>query len=723
MSPMVIHHCRAYIYFFNPKQNGPDSVTHILPARIPFLVLAAMLWLAPGWSSDTELSTIEVQVLRRAVADASQSELMLADEGYLTATEFFIKYRVGDQVRYSGGNWRRLALLVDAPDEEAVEVTIPSVLTLEYHQAEAWDELPENARPVRIFGVERWRELRDHLLVSVLPTEGQTGIVLSFDSDDYFLYYDEQGIFNANELHDKPADYRIVATLDFNEFFQRARPILESYLAERGITEREFVFNTGDTGAYSLPFVYGNMDKRIAVFGRFVPESMLASPSGNVNDKVQTAGHVGRSHLSGFVLRPVSSLHRLFFAVTHTAFDTVRPDWMLTISSQPLPALNSGPAMDLDVWEEALDKLTGRPASTGTIKYLIDGEQFFIRFIDAIVSARESVHLRTYIFDNDDFAMKIGDLLKRRSGENVDVKVLLDGLGTIFATGATSKTEPEGHAPPPSVRRYLEADSQVDVRQATNPWLAGDHVKTTIIDQKYAFIGGMNIGREYRYDWHDLMMELEGPVVNILQEEFLDNWAQAGPFGDVGFMAQQFKPGVAEVEDTGYPVRVLFTKAGSSEIFRSQVAAIRASQKFIYIQNAYFTDDTILYELAKARRRGVDVRVIIPLESDRGLLTKANAVAANALLKYGIRVYIYPGMSHIKAAVYDGWACLGSANLDRLSLRINKEMNIATSDPQAVNELLETLFVPDLEQSPELTEPFPERWMDHLVETVGDYLL
>ena len=98
-------------------------------------------------------------------------------------------------------------------------------------------------------------------------------------------------------------------------------------------------------------------------------------------------------------------------------------------------------------------------------------------------------------------------------------------------------------------------------------------------------------------------------------------------------------------------------------------------------------------------------------------------MTANALLKYGIRVYIYPGMSHIKAAVYDGWACLGSANLDRLSLRINKEANVATSDPQAVNELVESLFVPDFEQSPELTEPFPERWMDHLVETVGDYLL
>ena len=173
------------------------------------------------------------------------------------------------------------------------------MLPLEYHQAEPWDALPEDARPVRIFGVERWRELRDRLLVSVLPTAERAGVVLSFSNDDYFLYYDEHGIFSATELHAKPADYRILENLEFNEFFQRGQPLLESYLAEHGIAEREFVFNTGDTGAYSLPFVYGNIDKRIAVFGRFVPVSMLNRAGGNVNDKVQTAGHVGRSHITG----------------------------------------------------------------------------------------------------------------------------------------------------------------------------------------------------------------------------------------------------------------------------------------------------------------------------------------------------------------------------------------------------------------------------------------
>ena len=89
----------------------------------------------------------------------------------------------------------------------------------------------------------------------------------------------------------------------------------------------------------------------------------------------------------------------------------------------------------------------------------------------------------------------------------------------------------------------------------------------------------------------------------------------------------------------------------------------------------------------------------MPLVSDRGALTRDNALAANAMLENGVRVFIYPGMSHVKAAVYDGWACVGSANFDRWSLKINREMNVATSDPESVEELLERVFAAKLVSS------------------------
>ena len=59
-----------------------------------------------------------------------------------------------------------------------------------------------------------------------------------------------------------------------------------------------------------------------------------------------------------------------------------------------------------------------------------------------------------------------------------------------------------------------------------------------------------------------------------------------------------------------------------------------------------------MHALIEARQRGVDVRVIIPLETDRGLITRNIALAANALLENGVRVFIYPGFSHAKAAVF-----------------------------------------------------------------------
>ena len=536
------------------------------------------------------------------------------------------------------------------------------------------------------------------------------------------LYYNESNIFEARRFIDKPAEFSVQATFGFEEFLRRGLPQLESFLADEGVAARRVLFSTGDTGAYSLPFLYVNLDLPIAAFLRDTP-LRVGSASRERVQVAQSVAHVMQSHLGALVSRPASSMVRLFFVATEAAAETVRPTWLVSLESQPIPELAAGPGMDLTAWEARLDEMTGRPATSGELKFLIDGEEYFTRLVDVLTSARDSVLIRTYIFDNDDFARNIGELLRRRSREGVDVKVLLDGLGTILATRTQHASAPQDYSPPDSVRLFLEAESDVDVRQIKNPWLAGDHVKTTIIDSNLAFTGGMNIGREYRYAWHDMMIEMRGPVVGILSREFFDAWAHAGPWGDIGFFFHKLKPTQKGVARNGDPLRVLFTRPGDAEIFRAQRAAIRNAKRYIYVENAYFSDDTMLYELARARRRGVDVRVILPLVSNHGALNQSNALAANAMLEHGIRVFLYPGMSHVKAAVFDGWACMGSANWDKLSFRTNKELNIATSHPATVNELMERVFAEDFGKSVELTEPFPARWSDHLMEVVADYLL
>ena len=131
------------------------------------------------------------------------------------------------------------------------------------------------------------------------------------------------------------------------------------------------------------------------------------------------------------LFRPFSSLKRLFFLTTNTAIDLVKPVSLLWEADGPVPLVSQRPGMDLRLWEQQLDVLTGTQESRGSIRLLIDGDQFFPRFVDAVMAAQSSIHLRSYIFDTDDYATAIADLLKQRS-EQIEVKVLLDGLGTLW---------------------------------------------------------------------------------------------------------------------------------------------------------------------------------------------------------------------------------------------------------------------------------------------------
>jgi len=92
-----------------------------------------------------------------------------------------------------------------------------------------------------------------------------------------------------------------------------------------------------------------------------------------------------------------------------------------------------------------------------------------------------------------------------------------------------------------------------------------------------------------------------------------------------------------------------------------------------------------------------------------------NKVKTNVMLANGIRVYFYPKMSHIKAALYDGWACVGSANFDRMSLFVNGEMSLGISDKKFAEELNERLFKRDFADSEEITKPLKVDAADYLL--------
>ncbi len=175
-----------------------------------------------------------------------------------------------------------------------------------------------------------------------------------------------------------------------------------------------------------------------------------------------------------------------------------------------------------------------------------------------------------------------------------------------------------------------------------------------------------------------------------------------------------------------FPWQPLYTSPRKQEIAKAQLAALRRCRQRVWLQNAYLSDDAFITALVEARYRGVDVRIVFPADNDNGIMAANNRAMVPLLRRHGIRVYLLPGMSHIKAALYDGWACVGSANFDRLSLRVNHEFSIGFSDPALVGELENRLFKTDFQRSREVTgnpEPGPaDELMSSLIRSLAGQL-
>lgn len=435
--------------------------------------------------------------------------------------------------------------------------------------------------------------------------------------------------------------------------------------------------------------------------------------------------HLLRSHSTAILVRPASSIYELCNRLCDEVWDTgrrieVRFFRFPILESGPVPELCKEPVgMDLVEWEAYLDRLCGKKRTTAHIEFLVGGEPFYSALEREIEEAQFSIDLQTYLFDNDDVAEAIADKLRARSNE-IEVRVIYDGLGTYLSHFATAETQPEDTEFIGNMPRYLCRGSNIKLRVIPNIWFSGNHCKSMIFDAEMAFVGGMNIGREYRHEWHDMMIQLEGKVVAQLSGDFEKTWRHNSWGGDFAMVMPPASQSTVFRDPGVVPVRLLYTLPSQAQIYRAQLEAIRRSGSYIYIENAYFADDRIIYELCRARRRGVDVRVIMPSVVNHAIMEHSNRVAINTLLNHGVRVYMYPGMTHIKAAVYDGWACAGTANFDKLSLQVNRELNLGTSHPETVQQLLNVLFVPDFRKSIEITEPVSLDLTDHLIELIAD---
>jgi hypothetical protein len=342
------------------------------------------------------------------------------------------------------------------------------------------DRVLEEYAPVALFGAPDWRRLVREVEAAVTQQDGLAGTVLDVAQEkEVILFRDELGEFRSVPIEYKPADLPVARTVTLDDLLGYALPILDGWLAERGSRARHVLLDTGDTVEPGYAFVLIDLEARRGWFLRALGRD--AASKGTAEARAEVALHAVVGQVRSGVGRPVSSVARFFALASATTFDTLHASSLAMGSGKSVSPLSDGPGMDSTAWERELDALTGTAQTRGTIRYLVDGAQFFPRLIEAIQAAERSIDIRLYIFDNDDYALKIADLLKYRS-RKVRVRVLLDGLGTFGAAGALPAYTPDYFSGGPSIVSYLREGSEISVRLVQNPWLQGDHTKAIIVD-------------------------------------------------------------------------------------------------------------------------------------------------------------------------------------------------------------------------------------------------
>lgn len=314
------------------------------------------------------------------------------------------------------------------------------------------------------------------------------------------------------------------------------------------------------------------------------------------------------------------------------------------------------------------------------------GEQFFPALIDACESALVEIYLETYIFSLDATGLRVKTALLNAARRGVAVQLIVDWLGTGDDTIEQLRAELE----PAGVRVVV-----------FNPWfkrgIVRMHRKIAVIDQRIAFLGGLNINDDLIADdgsaaplpaarW-DFAVTVSGPLVQAIHAEVLAQWERLEPKplitrlqGIRAYVSNRQAWRAVEVAEAAFVVRD--NLRNRQAIQRALLQALGRARSSALLVTPYFAPGRKLRKaMIHAAQRGVEVVLLIGV----GQFVMQDAVAQSfypRLVRAGVTIVEYRHTQlHGKLAVIDGeWATVGSSNFDGLSLFVNHEANIVVRD-------------------------------------------
>lgn len=347
---------------------------------------------------------------------------------------------------------------------------------------------------------------------------------------------------------------------------------------------------------------------------------------------------------------------------------------------------------------ELVRKTTGYPlTSAQDLQLLVDGEQTYTAILDAVAQAKHHIHLEYYIFEPDHIGTTLRDLLITKANAGVRVRLLADGLGSSNLKSRFLKP-------------LLDAGAQFaffhkpHLSQLFKPMVNfRTHRKIVICDGNTGFTGGLNITDEederiHPDDaYHDIHLKLTGNAVHWLQMTFLEDWFYATRVQNIPDVRRYFP-----INPTGpFPVQVIPSGPDNpwEIIHRFYLTIIQRAQHRVWLTTPYFVPtEPTLFALTNAALRGVDVRLLVPKQSDSRLVTYAARSYFGELKAAGVKIWEYDQrMLHSKTIVIDRqYSLIGTANFDNRSFRLNFEICVAGYG-EALTDKLAEQFLKDLD--------------------------
>lgn len=393
------------------------------------------------------------------------------------------------------------------------------------------------------------------------------------------------------------------------------------------------------------------------------------------------------------------------------------------VETPPRFGLEHEIAIESDEFLTSIAGATGSPFIAGNrIHILNNGDEFFPPMLEAITEAQATITVEAYIYWAGEIGQRFAEALSERARAGVRVKLLLDAIGSSDIGDEI-------------VRTLEQSGCQIAWYNPIRWYTLGrinhrTHRKSLIIDGRVAFTGGAGIADEWLGDaqdkehWRDIQIRLEGPAVTPLQTGFAQNWLEttheliSGP---------EYYPLLEPAGRLSVLTIMSTPVTGASNARTLYYLSITSARRSLHIANPYFVPDpAALDTLIDAKKRGVDVVIMVAGDCNGNWLSRRNAVRLyGRLLDAGIEILEYEGtLLHHKTMVADGlWATIGTSNFDSRSFAHNEENNVCFYDRDLAQQL-DDIFLADEKRCTRITrEAWRKRgWFWKLQELIAAFL-